>query len=65
MKTPKLRLFGYSRKPHKRTCVYKNLEAEISSFDPLNKKPKEAEMGNGSYKMGFMLFSFIIQEQKL
>ena len=24
----------HSRNPHKRTCIYKSLEAEISSFEP-------------------------------
>ena len=45
----------YSRNSHRRTCIYKNLEAEISSFSPLNKKPKGAVTGIGSCIMGFIL----------
>ena len=34
------------------------LEDEIHLLNPLNKNPKEAEIGNGSYIMGSMLFKF-------
>ena len=33
-------IFYHRRTSHKRTCIYKNLEAEMSSFEPLKKEPQ-------------------------
>ena len=43
----------------------KSLRLKCHRLNPLTKYPKEAETGNGSYIMDFMLFGLKFQEQKL
>ena len=40
----------------------RTLRLKFSLLNPLNKNPKWAEMGNGFYIMGFVLFSLRIQK---
>ena len=40
----------------------RTLRLKFHLLSPLNKNLKEAEMGNGSYIMGFILFSLRILE---
>ena len=40
----------------------RTLMLQFYLLNPLDKSPKEAELVNGSYVMGFMLFSLKLQE---
>ena len=41
----------------KEPVLIRTLRAKFHFLNPVNKSPKETEMGNGSYIMGFMLFN--------
>ena len=49
----------YSRNPHKRTCLYENLEADFIFLNPVNKKSLEVETWKCSYSIGFLFSDFL------
>jgi len=52
------RPFEYSRNPHKRTYIYKNLEAEMSSFEPSKWKPQRGWDWDWFLHNGFHIVQF-------